>query len=35
MPAVTVTNVDANGTMTFVVTPGDGSSSVAFPRIRR
>ena len=35
MPTVTTTGIDANGKMTFVVTPGDGTASRAFLRIRR
>ena len=35
MPTVTTTGIDANGKMTFVVTPGDGTASKAFLRIRR
>jgi len=34
-PTVTTTGTDANGKMTFVVTPGDGTVSRAFLRIRR
>ena len=35
MPTVTTTGIDANGKMTFVVTPGDGTASKAFLRIKR
>ena len=35
MSTVTTTGIDANGKMTFVVTPGDGTASRAFLRIRR
>ncbi|MGN0854582.1 MAG: leucine-rich repeat domain-containing protein [Kiritimatiellia bacterium] len=34
-PTVTVTGTDANGTMSFTVTPGDGTAARAFLRIRR
>ena len=34
-PTVTTTGTDASGKMTFVVTPGDGTASKAFLRIRR
>ena len=35
VPTVTTTGVDANGKMSFTVTPGDGTSSRAFLRIKR
>ena len=35
MPTVTTSGTDASGKMTFVVTPGDGTASKAFLRIRR
>ena len=34
-PTVTTTGTDASGKMTFVVTPGDGTASKAFLRIKR
>ena len=34
-PTVTVSDADASGKMTFVVTPGDGTANSAFLRIRR
>ncbi|MGN0855557.1 MAG: hypothetical protein ACI4R9_08570 [Kiritimatiellia bacterium] len=34
-PAVTVKGTDASGTMSFTVTPGDGTAARAFLRIRR
>ena len=34
-PTVTPSGTDASGKMTFVVTPGDGSSPKAFLRIRK
>ena len=34
-PAVTTSGTDANGKMTFVVTPGDGAAAKAFLRIKR
>jgi hypothetical protein len=34
-PTVTITGTDASGKMTFVVTPGDGTASKAFLRIKR
>ena len=34
-PTVTTSGTDANGKMTFVVTPGDGTAAKAFLRIRR
>ena len=34
-PTVTTTGTDASGKMTFVVTPGDGTATRAFLRIRR
>ena len=34
-PMVTTTGTDANGKMTFVVTPGDGTAKSAFLRIRQ
>ena len=34
-PMVTTSGTDANGKMTFVVTPGDGTATKAFLRIKR
>ena len=34
-PTVTTSGTDASGKMTFVVTPGDGTASKAFLRIKR
>ena len=34
-PTVTPSGTDASGKMTFVVTPGDGTASKAFLRIKR
>ena len=34
-PAATTSGTDASGKMTFVVTPGDGTASKAFLRIKR
>ena len=34
-PTVTISGTDANGKMTFTVTPGDGTANRAFLRIKR